>query len=150
MILIECMCFYLCTVETRRVKPSTWNYLPIGNCCCKCMDFLVCFNHNINSWYFSQVTSWTNICVMSFYLMGSSTVSTRSYFSKDFNPPASVNRVPTVMGNPGNNCCHGKSWKSLGIWKFPKKSWKSHGIACSHGDGSLLVCDCRASCETQS
>ena len=27
------------------------------------------------------------------------------------------------MENPGKNCCHGKSWKSLGIWKFPKKSW---------------------------
>ena len=53
---------------------------------------------------------------------------------------------------------HGKSWKkllswkSLGIWKFPKNyimesgwmSWKSHGITCSHGYGSFLVCDCRA------
>ena len=34
-----------------------------------------------------------------------------------------INRVPTVMENPGKNCCHGRSWKSLGIWKFPKKSW---------------------------
>ena len=40
-------------------------------------------------------------------------------------------RVPTVMENPGKkNCCHGKSWKSLGIWKFPKKSWK---VAGCHG-----------------
>ena len=59
-------------------------------------------------------------------------------------------RVPTVMENPGKNCCHGKSWKSLGMWKFPKKSWKSHGIACSHGYSSFLVCDCHACRETQS
>ena len=61
-----------------------------------------------------------------------------------------INRVPTVMESPGKNWCHGKSWKSLGMWKFLKKSWNSHGIACSHGYSSFLVCDCRACRETQS
>ena len=46
---------------------------------------------------------------------------------------------PTVMENPGKNCCHGKSWKSLGIWKFPKKSWKSPETASSHGCGSFRL-----------
>ena len=59
---------------------------------------------------------------------------------------------------------HGKSWKKLLSWKVMEKSWnmkisqkvmesswmswKSHGIACSHGYGSFLVCDCCACCET--
>ena len=57
-------------------------------------------------------------------------------------------RVPTVMENPGKTWKKLLSWKSLGMWKFPKKSWKSHGIACSHGYSSFLVCDCRACRET--
>ena len=38
-----------------------------------------------------------------------------------------INRVPTVMENPGKNCSHGKSWKSLGRYeisqKVMEKSW---------------------------
>ena len=44
-----------------------------------------------------------------------------------------------------------KSWNmkiSQKVMESSWMSWKSHGIACSHGCGSFLVCDCRACCET--
>ena len=44
-----------------------------------------------------------------------------------------------------------KSWNvkiSQKVMESSWMSWKSHGIACSHGYGSFLVCDCRACCET--
>ena len=57
-----------------------------------------------------------------------------------------------VLENTAVMESHGKV---LEYEKFPKKSWKvswmswkSHGIACSHGCGSFLVCDCHAHCET--
>ena len=46
-----------------------------------------------------------------------------------------------------------KSWNMIISQKVMESSWmlwKSHGIACYHGYGSFLVCDCRACCETQS
>ena len=77
--------------------------------------------------------------------------------------------APPLGRAPLSNHCqgshgHGKSWKKLLSWKVMEKSWnmkisqklmesswmswKSHGIACSHGYGSFLVCDCHACCET--